>query len=423
MPDQSLNRSLAIHKGLVEVSCLINSITDYSELLQEVLHVARRVMQAEASSLFLVEGNTGALRLEMEAHGGGNFHKPGILVPQGAGIVGWVFEHRKALLIPRAYEDARFYREADLKTGFVTRSILCAPLQHGEKTIGVLQVLNPLDKEAFDAVELEGFAAYANLTATAIEKLRSVQRLREQERVDRDLAIAADIQRDLLARAIPSGLAGVRFAAHNSSAAMVGGDFYGVFPRDDGAADFVIGDVSGKGIPAALLMAQTLSALPFVFEAAEGPSAALAALNRKFSEGMIRGMFITTIAGRMIPSQRLVRLANAGHCHPLLVQQSGRTERLTIPSGLPVGITPLGDYPQTERRLEVGDRLVFFTDGLSESRRTRGGEMFETHLPEVAAGRHASVDALLERLLTAEREHRAETPLRDDLTLLVGGFE
>ena len=423
MPEMPLSQSFAIHKGLVEVSCLINSITDYDELLEAILSVARRVIRAEAASIFLVEEKTGALRLERESRGAGHFVRPGIVVPRGAGVAGWVLEHGEAQLIPSAYEDARFFKDADKQTGFVTRSILCAPLRSGSKRIGVLQVLNPLEKEAFDPLDLEGFAAYANLTATAIEKLRSLERLREQERVERDLAIAADIQRELLSRAIPASLRNASFAAHNSSAAMVGGDFYSVFARDDGSTDFVIGDVSGKGIPASLLMAQTLSALPFVLESTSGPAAALAALNRKFSRTMIRGMFITVIAGRLIPSSRSVLLASAGHCHPLLVRVCGQAEPVRIPSSVPVGILTQVGYPQIEIPLGLGERMVFFTDGLSESRHADGGEMFEAKLSESIAGRHDCCETLLRRILAAEAAHRGGGALRDDLTVLVGGFE
>ncbi|MFZ0709431.1 MAG: GAF domain-containing protein, partial [Terrimicrobiaceae bacterium] len=190
---ESLRKSLTIYKGLVEVSGLINSITDYDELLRAILDVARRVILAEAASLFFVDKETGTLELAITSFAEGQFNEPRISVPRGRGIVGWVVTHAESLLIPNAYADDRFYKEADLQTGFRTRSILCAPLKHNGEVIGVLQILNPRDKESFDEQELEGFTAYANLIATAIEKLRALERMRAQERVERDLAIASDI--------------------------------------------------------------------------------------------------------------------------------------------------------------------------------------------------------------------------------------
>lgn len=422
-PPVTLEKSLEIYKGLVEVSCLINSITDYKTLLRAVLNVAQRVVRAEAASLFMLEEDTRDLRLAIATRSDGGFDEPGITVPKGKGIVGWVMERNEPLLIADAYQDVRFYSEADKKTGFITRSILCAPLRVEGKILGVLQVLNPLDKPAFEELDLEGFIAYANLTATAIEKLRGLDLQRERERVQRDLAIAADIQSELLIGAIPEGLRGARFTARSSPATEVGGDFYGVFSQTEDAIDFVVGDVSGKGIPAALLMARTLSALPFVFSGTDGPASALHEWNNKFQPAMIRGMFITAIAGRLIPSKRLLRLANAGHCQPLLVTASGDAREITMPSNLPIGIAPGIDYEETRLTLDHGDRFVLFTDGLSECRAKESDPMFESELLRVATGRHNDAGELMQRILDAAAQHLSGEAARDDLSILVGGFE
>ncbi len=422
MGEAELRKALAIYKGLVEVSGLINSITEHDALLRAILSVARRVMRAEAASIFLVEEGSGALRLEMDARGGENYQRPGIVVPSGRGIAGWVFEQGETVCIPDAAADARFYGAADAETGFVTRSILCAPLRHGEKTLGVLQVLNAAGRKCFEEPEVEPFRAYADLTATAIEKLRGIERERQRRRLERDLAIAAEIQEGLLASALPSRPGMYRFAARNLPAAGVGGDFHGVFPRANGDVDFVVGDVSGKGIPASLLMARTLSALPFVFDSSAGPASALAALNGKFHETMSRGMFITVLAGRLRRAGRTAALSSAGHCAPILVRAEGTAAEIPVPSSLPVGISGGTAYEEMSVVLGEGDRLVCFTDGLAESR-DAGGRMFETLLPGAAAGAHTSAADLLGRVLEAERAHRGGEELRDDLTVLAGGFE
>jgi sigma-B regulation protein RsbU (phosphoserine phosphatase) len=144
-----LQHQLDLYKGLVEVSALINGITESNELLAAVLDVARRVMNAEAASLFLVNAD-GALELVVAATNA-EFPAQRIVVPRGKGIAGWVLENGRALLVPDAYADPRFYREADKQTGFRTRSILCVPLLRTGREIGVLQVLNPIGREAFDS--------------------------------------------------------------------------------------------------------------------------------------------------------------------------------------------------------------------------------------------------------------------------------
>ncbi len=420
---ESLRKSLNIYKGLVEVSGLINSITDYDELLRAILDVARRVILAEAASLFFMNKETGALELAISSFGEGQFQQPEISVPRGRGIVGWVAKHAQSLLIPKAYEDPRFYKEADRQTGFRTRSILCAPLMHNGEVIGVLQILNPRDKESFDEHELEGFAAYANLTATAIEKLRALERMRAQERVERDLAIACDIQRELLARAIPVRIPGAVFAAHNQAASNVGGDFYNVFVRSPYEIYFAIGDVSGKGISASLLMAQTLSAMQFVFAATTSPAEALTKLNSTLNERIVRGMFVTTIVGRVIPSANRIELASAGHCKPLLIRAEGSVHEIETQGSVPMGILPKVTYRQGKLEVHPGDWLVCFTDGLSESRNPSNETFFEQKIiPSLSGRKFATAQNIVDHLIDCERRHRGTGRQSDDLTILAGGL-
>jgi sigma-B regulation protein RsbU (phosphoserine phosphatase) len=425
MPDEteSLRKSLHIYKGLVEVSGLINSITEYAELLRAILDVARRVIRAEAASLFLVNPESGALELSIATRGETGYVEPKLSVPRGKGIAGWVFEHNEPLLIPDAYQDDRFFKEADRQTGFITRSIVCAPLKSESSLIGVLQVLNPRDKASFEAEDFDGFCAYSNLIATAIEKLRTLEKIRAQERVERDLAIAAEIQRELLSRAIPQKISGAFFSAHNSPATNVGGDFYAVFTPHPDEYFFVVGDVSGKGISASLLMAQALSAMQFVFASATGPAAALTRLNETLYSSIIRGMFITTLVGRMDRTTRSVEIASAGHCPPLLVKADGTASRIETVGGFPLGILPQANYRQGDLVLEIGDRIVVYTDGLSESRLQGGATQFDECLLERAAGVAANTETILKQLVHAELKHRGSGLQLDDLTILVGGFE
>ncbi len=419
---RSLRTSLQLYKGLVEVSGLITSITDYHELLRAVLDVARRVIRAEAASLFLVNSKTGDLELSLATAGESRFVEPKISVPSGRGIAGWVFASGEPLLIPDAYADERFYKDADRKTGFVTRSILCAPLKNDGVVGGVLQVLNPREKAQFEPEDLDAFCAYADLTAAALAKLRNLEQARARERTDRDIAIAAEIQRELLSQAVPEEVPCFRFAAHNTPAANVGGDFYCVAPRGDGEVFFAIADVSGKGISASLLMAQTLSALEFVFRTAETPADVLATLNASLQERIIRGMFVTMLVGRLIRPTGEAELASAGHCHPLRLDRDGTASRIELPGALPLGILP--DVQYENRRVPVlpGDLLVAFTDGLSESRKEDGEMMFDDVLPAAASGPARGPDEVVQRLVSAEAVHRGRGVQLDDLTVLVGGF-
>ena len=425
MPDEvaSLRRALSIYRGLVEVSGLINSITEFDELLRAILAVARRVIAAEAASLFLSDENTGGLRLVLASYGDGEFVEPQIDVPKGRGIAGSVAESGESLLIPDAYADSRFYPEADKATGFKTRSILCTPLWRGDEVIGVLQLLNPRDKSAFDPEDLEGFVAYAELIATALEKVRTVERMRTQDRVERELAIAAEIQSDLLSRAIPESLSGFQFASHNQAASNVGGDFFHVFVRSPYEIYFAIGDVSGKGMPAAILMAQTLSAMQFVFRSTTSPSNALAQLNETLSDQVSRGMFVTSLVGRITPFAHRIEIASAGHCKPVIVRKDGTRSFLEIEGALPLGIKRKVAYRQGKLSMEPGDMIVLYTDGLSESRHGETQQSFEETMLDALQGQDFThPQELIDTLIEAEKTHREPAALRDDLTILAGGF-
>jgi sigma-B regulation protein RsbU (phosphoserine phosphatase) len=418
----SLRESLEVYRGLVEVSGLLTSITDSDELLRAILGVARRVTHAEAASLFLRSEDGAYLDLVIASQQEGHFVQPRIRVHSGQGIAGWVLEHGESQLVPDAYADPRFFRGADKDTGFRTRSILCAPLKWDDEIIGVLQVLNPLGKEAFEPRDLAGFEAYSNLIAAAIEKLRGIERIRHQERVQRDVAIAAEIQQELLSRAVPAEIPGAVFASYNKAATEVGGDFFFVFPRGPGETCFAIGDVSGKGVPASLLMAQTLSAMRFVFGTTGDPADVLAALNDTLHDQIVRGMFVTTLVGRMLPAERRVELASAGHCRPWHLRANGEPGEIHTQGALPLGVLPGVVYSQTSVDLAPGDWLVCYTDGLSESRDPRTEQFFDERLGAVLQGRFDSPQAVVDRLVDEETRHRNSTPARDDLTLLVGGF-
>jgi sigma-B regulation protein RsbU (phosphoserine phosphatase) len=415
----TLERQLQVYKGLVEVSALINGITKHEELLPEILEVARRVLSVEAASLFLVN-DTG--EMELAAARGGFPDQPGkIVVPRGRGISGWVLEHGKPLLVADAYDDPRFFREVDQKTGFRTRSLLCVPLLRKGKTIGVLQGINPLGRKAFDESDLEAFTAYGNLAATAIDKLRTIEHQREQERTAQELAFAHEIQRSFLPQTLPRRH-DLSFAASYRPALNVGGDFYDVVEAGPDEYYFVIGDVSGKGMPAALLMAQALSNLRQILQPGITPAAALARWNSMLIGHTIRGMFITALLGRLLLPERRVEFANAGHCLPFRIGAAGQPpEEIKMPGVPPLGI--LRELPRHSHSVTLlpEEWLVCFTDGLTESFNATDIPLGREGVAEVLrAGFQTSAD-VVDSLDRGELNHRGDAEPHDDLTVLVLG--
>ncbi len=214
----SLRESLEVYRGLVEVSGLLTSITDSEELLRAILGVARRVTHAEAASLFLRSEDGAHLDLVIASQQEGHFVQPRIRVHYGQGIAGWVLEHGESQLVPDAYAD-RAFSAARTRTRAFARARSSARRSNGTtKSLAVLQVLNPIGKEAFEPRDLGGSRRIRTSSPPPSRKLRGIERIRQQERVQRDVAIAAEIQQELLSRAVPGEIPGAVFASYNKAA-------------------------------------------------------------------------------------------------------------------------------------------------------------------------------------------------------------
>jgi sigma-B regulation protein RsbU (phosphoserine phosphatase) len=403
---------------LLDIAKAMTAEHDLDSLLRLILSEAVRVVGADRCTLWVVDRD----RNELWSKVAQGLEKEQIIrIPIGVGIAGQVASTGKVINIPDAYADPRFFREADKRTGFRTRSILCVPLARRGKEIGVLQVLNPIKREAFDEPDLAAFEAYGNLAATAIDKLRTIERQREQQRIDQEFAFARDIQTSFLPRSLPEHER-IRFAATYLPARSVGGDFYDVIEMRPGQFFFVIGDVSGKGTPAALLMAQALSILRLILQPRISPATALARWNDMLCGRTIRGMFITALLGRIDVTKRTVVLASAGHCHPLRVSREGRVREITVPGGPPLGIVPRRTMPSMKVRLRAGEWFVGFTDGLVESFNSSREPMDLSGVEKVLAKKFRDAADVIDALERGELKHRGKADPHDDLTILVFGF-
>ena len=419
---EQLERTVALYRGLVEVSVLINSISDFEELLSQVLDVAGRVMRAEASSLFLIDETNGDLELAIARGPVGTEPPRKAKVPRGHGFVGWVREHRKSLLVTDAYQDPRFYSDLDKTSGFITRSLLCVPLLQGEQELGVLEVLNPIDKDHFDPVDLEAFEVYGSLAATAIARVRAVEQERQRRELERDLSLATEIQHSFLPRRLPV-TGRVAFAAHYRPAREIAGDFYDVFALDDETFDFVIGDVSGKGVSAALMMAQAVSMLRLIVHSENSPGVSMRRWNDWLCGRTIRGLFITAVLGRITPRTGLLEFAVAGHSGPLVRQADEKIEEPAIESAAPLGILRNLSFSVNQIHLSPQSQAIFYTDGLMESFDAERKSFSASRVRRVLSQSFADENGMVKALLEAERAHRGEIPPHDDLTILVIGLK
>jgi sigma-B regulation protein RsbU (phosphoserine phosphatase) len=312
--------------------------------------------------------------------------------------------------------DVDFSTAVDDSTGFRTRSILCAPLMVKGRMLGALEVINKRKGDGlFDLADKQFLQVLAGMVSLAVHNAQMTEALVEQERMRRELDLAREIQRDLLpdqpAAAFPvQGL--------NLSAFEVSGDFYDFFTLSDGRIAWGLGDVSGKGMNAAMLMAKTISLFRCLGKTVHDPACLLAMLNDEIAETASRGMFVTMAAGVFDPLSGEIIFANAGHQPPLFRNQAGAYRELEE-SSPPLGILPGMEY--TGQRLQLdGGRLYLFTDGVTEGW-AEGGSMLELFGLKALLDKHSLLPPADQLARVAEALVRPGARLHDDLTLLVIG--
>ncbi len=320
---------LALYKGLVEVSTLINAITDYNELLTEIMEVARRVMRAEGSALILLNERTDQLRTRRRplGHGRGAHRAPAGAAP--GSIAGWVFEHGESALVPDAYADPRFYPRRGPQDRLAhPLDPLRAALPPRASPSACCRCVNAMG---------EGPAEFRSRRSGGARSVRQPRRHGHRKaalprRATPPGAVRAGVDHRhrnpaklSAGRACPSRRTS-RSPRSYRPALDVGGDFYDVFEVGPDEVYFVIGDVAGKGVPAALLMAQSLSMLRLIIVPGLGPGGGADALEPDALPPVVAGVVRHGGAGpdRAVAAGT-VEIGSAGHCPPWLVR--GRRTR------------------------------------------------------------------------------------------------
>jgi sigma-B regulation protein RsbU (phosphoserine phosphatase) len=332
-----------------------------------------------------------------------------------------------AEIISDAYKDERFNPEVDLKTGFVTRSIMVAPLKVRERLIGVAEVINRKDGKPFEKEDLELFKAFCRQVAMAIETARLRKMEEEKQRLEQQLEAAKWIQKSFLPEPFPTTEAGrIEIAATSLPAAAVGGDFYDYVILDNGKIGVSIGDVAGKGIPAALFMARLISDFRLFSQRISSPGKLTTVLNRKVAERSRRGMFVTFIYGLLDTSNLTFRFSNAGHLPIVHIPANGGEIKLFKGSGgVPLGILPNAEYSETTITLSKGDFLVLISDGIVEAKNSSGKAFQFAHLLNTlsasapSAPSAPSAQALMEKLMNAVQQFTSGAIQHDDSTVVV----
>lgn len=344
---------------LAELSEALAITLDLHRTLNEAVTRIADYMQAEAASMFLLDSTSDLLECKVCV---GPVNLLGLKLAAGQGVIGRTITENATQLVADAQADPRFYLGVDAETGFVTRSILCAPLATAHGPIGVLEVMNRRDGTPFDEFDARVLRVLAAPTALAINNARLARDQIEQQRMRREFDLARRLQRALLPKRRRDGfpLFAVNIPAHEIS-----GDFYDYFDLSDTHIGFVVGDVSGKGLDAALLMTRAASLLRWAGKDAITPGEWLRRVNEELCQTTHDGRFVCALVGIYDRTARRVCLAGAGFPPVLLRRGGGFTE---FPSGgPPLGILTGIAYGETE--VELGDGTLYaFSDGVTDVR-------------------------------------------------------
>jgi len=389
---QDFTRELELEPALDRALCLI------------IAHV-----DAEAGSLWLLSDDGEELACSASV---GPAPIQGMRVSVHKGIIGRSVSENVAQLVLDASADPNFNESVDKESGFETRSVLCAPMSFSDRVFGAIEVVNKrCGTGRFQPEDIHPLKLLASSAALAIANARMAASLVDHERVRRELELAAEIQQNLLPspRPAPFPLYGM-----NIPAGIVSGDFFDILPLGDEVIAFCLGDVSGKGMNAAMLMAKTASLFRCLAKAIHKPGELLARLNSEVCETATRGMFVTMAAGVYDSKDGALVLANAGHEPPLLHSSDGGFRDFPA-NAPPLGILPDATFPEFEIELEGGS-LYLCSDGLTEAYSETDGHLGAAGLKELIGRFYTKPPA--ERLESIVANVR-QLELRDDLTLLV----
>jgi serine phosphatase RsbU (regulator of sigma subunit) len=386
------------------------------ELFEQVLDLLFEAVPAERGAIMLLEGAPPqpAIKASRSRQG-----QP--ITRLSRTIVRRVLDKKEALLISSVMDDASFStQDSILATGI--RSAMCAPLWYTatgteqDAVIGLVYVDSLMASHSFNEEDVRILTALANVAAAKIENARLLEENLEKRVLEEEMRTAAEIQRNLLPQRAPA-VPGYGVVGSNRPCRTVGGDYYD-FGMDGGRLHFALGDVSGKGTGAALLMTVLRAAVRGHWGVGE-PAEAVARINRTVCQNVTPGKYVTFFMGRLDPETGAMAYVNAGHNPPIVVRADGTLDSLTT-GGVVLGLFEEGEYEQAATRLGPGDVLVVFSDGVTETWNPDDVEFGDARLAElVRQGRDLDA-AALEAEILRELERFAEgTKATDDRTLIV----
>ncbi len=382
-----------------------------TELLDLILDRAFEVLQPEDAAIFL-RGSDGELYKAAERQS-----------PQSTGrllvsrrLAEEVTVKGAAALVLDAQLDARFSgAESILASG--VRSIVAAPLLDADGCLGMIALYSRMHVRRFSEQDLELLVSLAAAAALRVRNLALVEEAARRQVLDRELALAHDIQMGMLSRRVPH-LPEVDLAAELRPARSVGGDLYDMLVVG-GRLWFIVGDVSGKGIGAALLMAVAQTLFRAIAASGLSLSEVASRMNRELCRDNDRSMFVTAFAGCLDLATGRLQVVNAGHNVPYALERDHAARELRVANGSALGVIETSEFPVTDLDFRPDDGLVIYTDGVSDALDAAGASFGTTRIEEcLAEGPAEPAAAIVRRIFARVDGFAGAAPQEDDITVV-----
>jgi phosphoserine phosphatase RsbU/P len=399
---------------ILEATQSLNSTLDLAELMDIILHLATRYTGADRGTVFLLDRE----RDEIWSLVGLGLDKEEIRLPASRGIAGWVAHHGEVVNLTDAYQDPRFEPEIDKRLNYRTKSLLCLPIRNKNgQTTGVLQLLNKkggLFQQA-DASLLNSLSVHV---ALALENAQLHRDVLAKQRMERDLALARSIQLGLLPERSPQ-IEGIELEASHQTSLEVGGDYYDFIPLGPQTLLNVVADVEGKGVGSAMVMANLQATLHALIAHVHSLERLVCSLNERMLADTRGQKYMTMYLSILDQRNKTLHYVNAGHVPPILLRADGSVEYLRE-GGMIVGLFPNVHFERGNVKLNSGDVLAGYTDGITEASNADDEEFGYDRLVELLKKhRNASAREIVDLTLAeVERYSRGGTH-EDDRVMLV----
>jgi sigma-B regulation protein RsbU (phosphoserine phosphatase) len=402
---------------LAEIGREMSAILDLDELLTRLAHLVKRLIDYRTFGIALFDEQSQTLEMKLAiSYGDAKAIPP---VKMGDGLVGYAAMHKQAVLVPDVSKDSRYINAVS-----DVRSELAIPLLLKDRLVGVFDLESP-ELDAFSKKHVELLTLLASQAAVAIENARLYESIRENEiRLDKEVRFAQRVQMALMPRELPKKLRGVDVAWHFDPARELGGDVYEFLSPEPNMLVVAVGDVSGKGVPAALygtFVGEVVRGRTYRRRFAPergGPAAVLTSLNRILHERQLEEYYCTLCYSVFDLKRRTVTFANSGL--PFPVRCSGDScEQIELP-GVPLGSFGSSAYDEISFDLSAGDVFVFCSDGISETFDAAGNEFGSDRVKAtVLEYRDRPSSEIVSAIFGAMQAFRGEAPQTDDQTVVV----